>query len=119
MKQWIIPFDGISRNELPREEFALGVARLGRIVVVEPYLPYGGNSGVVKRRKFLPRLVAIPADRAILEALRSSVKWLAPADGHYARHASGLGALNGRGGFAARPLEVRMRIEKLQQLSAP
>lgn len=105
--------------ELPREKLALGIARLGRIVVVEPYLPYCGNSCVVKRREFLPRLVAIPADCAILEALRTHIKRLAPADGHYARYASGLGALYGRGGFAARSLEVRVCIEKLQQFSAP
>ena len=105
--------------ELPREKFALGITRLWRIVVVEPYLPYGGDTSVVERRQFLPRLVAIPANCAALKALRSRVKRLTPADGHYARHASGLGALNGRGGFAARPLEVRVCVEKLQQLNAP
>jgi len=105
--------------ELPREKFALGIARLWRIVVVKPDLPYGGDAGVVKRRQFLPRLIAIPADCTILETFRSRVKRLAPADGHYARHASGLGALNGRGGFAARSLEVRVCVEKLQQLNAP
>ena len=85
--------------ELPREKFALRVARLGRIVVVEPYLPYGGNACVVKRRQFLPRLVAVPADCAILEAIRSCVKWLAPADGHYARHADSSSA----GPYGVRP----------------
>ena len=105
--------------ELPREKFALGITRLWRIVVVEPYLPYGGDASVVERRQFLPRLVAIPADCAILEAFRSCVQGFPPADGHYARHASGLRALNGRGGFAARPLEVRVCVEKLQQLNAP
>ena len=102
--------------ELPREKFALGITRLGRIVVVEPYLPYGGDAGVVERGEILPRLVAIPADCAVLEALRSRVQGFAPADGHYARHPSGLGTLNSRGRFAARPLEVGVCIEKLDQL---
>ena len=105
--------------ELPRKKFALRVTRLGRIVVVEPYLPYGGDACVVKRRELLPRLVAIPADCAILKTFRSRVKRLAPADGHYARHTRGLGALNGRGGFAAGSLEVRVCVKKLQQFSAP
>jgi hypothetical protein len=109
----------IREIKLPREKFTLGIARLGRIVVVEPYLPYGGDACVVKRREFLPRLVAIPANCAVLKALRSRVQGFAPADGHYARHASGLGTLNSRGRFAARSLEVRVCVEKLQQLNAP
>ena len=85
--------------ELPREKLTLGITRLWRIVVVEPYLSYGGDPSVVERRQFLPRLVTIPANCAVLKALRSRVKRLTPADGHYARHASGRRA----GPYGVRP----------------